>query len=77
VLDEPTEAIQPNVVAKIYQAISTLTATGDLSALFVEQHFGFAVERAGAYVVLASSRVAHRGPGGADATASARAALAI
>ncbi|GAA1857334.1 ATP-binding cassette domain-containing protein [Myceligenerans crystallogenes] len=77
VLDEPAEGIQPNVVTEIYDAISALTAAGDLSVLLVEQHIGYAVEHAAGFVVLASGRVVHRGSGGADAAAGARKALAL
>ena len=38
VLDEPTEGIQPNVVADIERVIVDLTRRGDLSVLLVEQH---------------------------------------
>ncbi|ANC31127.1 ATP-binding cassette domain-containing protein [Isoptericola dokdonensis] len=78
VLDEPAEGIQPNVVAEIYGAISTLLAGGGLSVLLVEQHLGFAVEHAAQYAVLATGRVVHRGAGGGpDVVPEVRAALAL
>ncbi len=40
ILDEPTEGIQPNVVAEIEQVIVDLTRRGDLTVLLVEQHVG-------------------------------------
>ena len=40
VLDEPTEGIQPNVVAEIEQVIVDLTKRGGLSVVLVEQHVG-------------------------------------
>jgi urea transport system ATP-binding protein len=43
ILDEPTEGIQPNVVAEIEQVIVDLTNRGDLTVLLVEQHVGFAL----------------------------------
>ena len=43
ILDEPTEGIQPNVVAEIEQVIVDLTRRGDLTVLLVEQHVGFAL----------------------------------
>jgi urea transport system ATP-binding protein len=78
VLDEPVEGIQPNVVTEIYDAISTLTSAGSLSALLVEQHIGYAVEHASEFAVLTSGRVAHRGQGGGPtAAAEARKALTL
>src|SRR6195952_5355633 len=43
ILDEPTEGIQPNVVAEIEQIIVELTRRGDFTVLLVEQHVGFAL----------------------------------
>ena len=43
ILDEPTEGIQPNVVAEIELAIAQLTQSNSLAALLVEQHVGFAL----------------------------------
>jgi urea transport system ATP-binding protein len=78
VLDEPAEGIQPNVVTEIYAAVSALMATGEMSALLVEQHVGFAIEHASQYAVLTSGRIAHRGAGGgADSVADVRRALAL
>ncbi|WP_277208662.1 ATP-binding cassette domain-containing protein [Isoptericola croceus] len=77
VLDEPTEGIQPNVVREIYDAITSLSTGGELSVLLVEQHIGYAVERAGEYLVMASGRVTHRAPGGAPAVHGAREAMAL
>ncbi|MFC9918836.1 ATP-binding cassette domain-containing protein [Agromyces binzhouensis] len=76
ILDEPTEGIQPTIVAEIEQTIIGL-AEGGLSVLLVEQHIGFALEAAEHYVVLASGRVAQEGTGGAAAMGSVRAAMAI
>lgn len=77
ILDEPTEGIQPSVVAEIERTILELTARGGLSVLLVEQHVGFAVGAAGAYSVLASGRVTAQGDGGAGAADRVREALAI
>ncbi|MRX42494.1 ATP-binding cassette domain-containing protein [Agromyces kandeliae] len=76
ILDEPTEGIQPTIVAEIEQTIIGL-AEGGLSVLLVEQHIGFALEAAEHYVVLASGRVAQEGTGGTAAMGSVRAAMAI
>ncbi|MEH1129740.1 urea ABC transporter ATP-binding subunit UrtE [Micromonospora sp. CPCC 206061] len=76
-LDEPTEGIQPSVVAEIEQTILGLTQRGGLSVLLVEQHVGFALRAAGHYYVLESGRVTSTGTGGAEAERSVREALAV
>jgi urea transport system ATP-binding protein len=77
VLDEPTEGIQPNVVAEIERVITNLTERGDLSVLLVEQHVGFALRATDAYYVLESGRVASSGAGGPGAVDAVRAAMAV
>jgi urea transport system ATP-binding protein len=77
VLDEPTEGIQPNVVAEIEQVILDLTRRSDLSVLLVEQHVGFALRSTGSYYVLESGRIAAHGEGGAGALDDVRAAMAV
>ncbi|MDG4823378.1 ATP-binding cassette domain-containing protein [Asanoa sp. WMMD1127] len=72
-LDEPTEGIQPSVVAEIERAILAI----GLPVLLVEQHVGFAVRAADRYYVLESGRVTSSGDGGAAAESSVRAALAV
>ena len=64
ILDEPTEGIQPNVVAEIERVIASLTERGDLSVLLVEQHVGFALRATSYYYVLESGRVTSHGEGG-------------
>jgi urea transport system ATP-binding protein len=77
ILDEPTEGIQPNVVAEIEQIIVDLTGRGDLTVLLVEQHVGFALRSTDSYYVLESGRVTGSGEGGAGALDDVRAALAV
>lgn len=77
VLDEPTEGIQPNIVADIERVIIDLTRRGDLSVLLVEQHVGFALRSTGTYYVLQSGRVSQTGQGGAAAIEDVRQAMAI
>ncbi len=77
ILDEPTEGIQPSVVAEIENIILSLTARGGLSILLVEQHVGFALAAASRYYVMEAGRVTSAGDGGADAHHHVRAAMAI
>ncbi len=76
-LDEPTEGIQPSVVAEIERTILDLTGRGGLSVLLVEQHVGFALRAAQRYYVIESGRVTSTGDGGLEAGASVRAALSV
>ncbi len=77
VLDEPTEGIQPNIVADIERVIIDLTRRGDLSVLLVEQHVGFALRSTNTFYVLQSGRVTVTGEGGPEALDSVRGAMAI
>ena len=77
VLDEPTEGIQPSVVAEIQRAIRAMSEQSGLAVLMVEQHVGFALRRAERYVVLASGRVVDIGTGGEESLADVRAAMAL
>ncbi|GAA4454512.1 urea ABC transporter ATP-binding subunit UrtE [Phytohabitans houttuyneae] len=76
-LDEPTEGIQPSVVAEIQETILSLTRRGGLSVLLVEQHVGFALRAAERYYVLESGRVTSSGSGGQEAERDVRQALAV
>ena len=76
-LDEPTEGIQPSVVAEIEETILALTRRGGLSVLLVEQHVGFAMRAAQRYYVLEAGRVTSSGEGGLDAERSVREALSV
>ncbi|WAL48992.1 urea ABC transporter ATP-binding subunit UrtE [Rhodococcus pyridinivorans] len=77
ILDEPTEGIQPSVVAEIENTIVELGRSGDLGVLLVEQHIGFALDNAMHYYVLESGRITSTGDGGVDAASTVRAAMAI
>ena len=77
-LDEPTEGIQPSVVAEIQDRSSCRPVRGDgLTVLLVEQHVGFALGAADPYYVLESGRVTSQGEGGAEQESSVRAAMAL
>ncbi len=77
ILDEPTEGIQPNVVAEIEQVITDLTRRGDLTVLLVEQHVGFALRSTDSYYVLESGRITGQGEGGEGALDEVRGAMAL
>jgi urea transport system ATP-binding protein len=77
ILDEPTEGIQPNVVAEIESTIVDLARSGGLSVLLVEQHLGFALQAASRFYVLRSGRVASEGATGSGAEGLVREALSI
>ncbi|MEI5526006.1 urea ABC transporter ATP-binding subunit UrtE [Streptomyces brasiliscabiei] len=76
-LDEPTEGIQPSVVAEIEETILALTRRGGLSVLLVEQHVGFAMRAAERYHVLEAGRVTSSGEGGTGSEQMVRAALSV
>lgn len=77
ILDEPTEGIQPNVVAEIEQVIVELTRRGDLTVLLVEQHVGFAFRSTDRYFVLETGRITGRGESGEESFDKVRAAMAV
>lgn len=77
VLDEPTEGIQPNVVAEIEATIIKLSQRNGMSILLVEQHIGFALQAADSYYVLSAGRVSSSGAGGAGSAPDVRKALLI
>ncbi|MGW4068870.1 urea ABC transporter ATP-binding subunit UrtE [Nocardia grenadensis] len=77
ILDEPTEGIQPSVVAEIENTITELVTRGGLGVLLVEQHIGFALRAASRYYVLESGRVTSTGEGGAGAVETVRAAMTL
>ncbi|MBM7076316.1 MULTISPECIES: urea ABC transporter ATP-binding subunit UrtE [Micromonospora] len=76
-LDEPTEGIQPSVVAEIQDRIVELATGAGIRVLLVEQHLGFALRVATRHYVLESGRVTATGDGGRDAERSVRQALAV
>lgn len=77
ILDEPTEGIQPNVVAEIEATIIKLSQRNGMSILLVEQHIGFALQAADSYYVLSAGKVSSSGAGGAGSGADVRKALLI
>jgi urea transport system ATP-binding protein len=60
-LDEPTEGIQPSIIADIGRAIDHLRARGDMAIVLVEQYFDFARDLADAYCVMDRGEIVARG----------------
>ena len=52
ILDEPTEGIQPNIIAQIGEVIKRLKANGDMAIVLVEQYFDFAYKLADHFYTL-------------------------
>ena len=77
ILDEPTEGIQPNVVAEIQDTIIKLSQRQGMQVLLVEQHIGFALKAADGYYVLAAGRVSSSGHGGVESAGEVREAMLI
>jgi urea transport system ATP-binding protein len=77
ILDEPTEGIQPNIVAEIEATIVKLSQRNGMSILLVEQHIGFALQAADSYYVLSAGKVSSSGAGGAGSAAIVRQAMLI
>lgn len=77
ILDEPTEGIQPNIVAEIQQSIRSMAENKGIGVILVEQKVQFAVERADRYYVLAAGRFIGTGEGGSAAVAEAKAAMRV
>lgn len=77
ILDEPTEGIQPNIVAEIQQSIRSMAENRGIGVILVEQKVQFAVERADRYYVLAAGRFIGTGKGGSAAVEEAKAAMRV
>ncbi len=77
ILDEPTEGIQPNIVAEIQQAIRAMAEDKGIGVILVEQKVQFAIERADRYYVLASGRFIASGEGGPDQVEAAKESMRV
>jgi urea transport system ATP-binding protein len=61
ILDEPTEGIQPSIVAEIEEVIERLHKETGLAILLVEQYLDFALRLADSFIVLDAGLVVHAG----------------
>ncbi len=61
-LDEPTEGIQPNIIAQIGRVIRQLRDEGEMAIVLVEQYFDFAFDIADAFAVINRGAVVMSAP---------------
>ncbi len=61
ILDEPTEGIQPSIIAEIEDAIVALHRDRGMSILLVEQYVEFALRLGERYAVMEAGRIAQAG----------------
>ena len=60
-MDEPTEGIQPNIIAQIGKVIADLRAQGDMAIMLVEQYFDFAWNLGDSFSLMERGQVVHSG----------------
>ena len=58
-LDEPTEGIQPSIIAEIGRVVAGLRAAGEMAVVLVEQRFDFAWDLADRVVAMRGGRIVH------------------
>jgi urea transport system ATP-binding protein len=63
VFDEPTEGIQPSIIAQIGRTIDYLRRSGEIAILLVEQYFDFARELADKFYVMDRGEIVLSGTG--------------
>jgi urea transport system ATP-binding protein len=63
VFDEPTEGIQPSIIAQIGRTIDYLRQSGEIAILLVEQYFDFARELADKFYVMDRGEIVLSGTG--------------
>jgi urea ABC transporter ATP-binding protein UrtE len=61
-LDEPSEGVQPNIVAQIGELIRTISVTAGTSVVLVEQNIELALHAASRCLVMEKGRIVHEGP---------------
>ncbi len=61
ILDEPTEGIQPSIIALIGDVLQSLKEKGRVAVLLVEQYFEFALRLADRYYVMEKGTIAVHG----------------
>jgi urea transport system ATP-binding protein len=76
-LDEPTEGIQPSIMAQIEDLIRSLRAGGRTSILLVEQYLDFALNVGNYFYVMETGTIVMHGPTGSFDGGAAREYLAV
>ncbi|WP_112873620.1 urea ABC transporter ATP-binding subunit UrtE [Paracoccus endophyticus] len=61
-MDEPTEGIQPNIIAQIGRVIAALRDTGGIAIVLVEQYFDFAWDLGDRFALMERGQVVLGGP---------------
>lgn len=61
-MDEPTEGIQPNIIAQIGRVIAALRDRGDMAIVLVEQYFDFAFDLGDSFALMERGAVVMSGP---------------
>ncbi|MBW0004386.1 MAG: urea ABC transporter ATP-binding subunit UrtE [Hyphomicrobiales bacterium] len=77
VLDEPTEGIQPSIIAQIAKAIDYLRRSGRIAILLVEQYFDFAKQLADKFHVMDRGEIALSGSTGNMDEAAVRRLMSV
>ncbi|MDO5612505.1 MAG: urea ABC transporter ATP-binding subunit UrtE [Paracoccus sp. (in: a-proteobacteria)] len=75
-MDEPTEGIQPNIIAQIGRVIAALRDQGEMAVVLVEQYFDFAWDLGDSFTVLERGKVLLQGARGSVARSDVHALLA-
>jgi urea ABC transporter ATP-binding protein UrtE len=60
-LDEPSEGVQPNIVAEIGELIRSVSSTRGVAVLLVEQNIELALQTATRCLVMEKGRIVHEG----------------
>ncbi len=60
-LDEPTEGIQPNIVAEIAELLLSISEEMQITTIVVEQNLAFAKQLANCFVMIQKGQVVHSG----------------
>jgi urea transport system ATP-binding protein len=76
-LDEPTEGIQPSIMAQIEDLIRSLREQGRTSILLVEQYLDFALNVGNYFYVMETGTIVLHGATSEFDSASAREYLAV
>ena len=76
-LDEPTEGIQPSIMAEIEELILKLHSEGNMAILLVEQFMDFALSVGNAFYVMETGAIVMQGEAGAFEAERAKEYLAI